>query len=86
MAVNQLQKGVSNNHFRVTLEPNDTETEVMHPPIRPGAAVQLTPGSVSAATSYAAGVIWVEAEAGKAIIHHDASAETGRIFHLTFSG
>jgi hypothetical protein len=85
-AVNQLQKGVSNNHFKVTLTRGETETEVMFPPIRPGATVQLTPGSASAAESYATGAIWVETEAGKAIIHHDASAATDRIFHLTFSG
>jgi hypothetical protein len=86
MAVNQLQKGVSNNHFKVTLALGETETEVLFAPIRPGATVQLTPGSASAAASYATGVIWVETEQGKAIVHHDASAATDRIFHLTFSG
>jgi hypothetical protein len=85
-AVNQLQKGVSNNHFSVTLEVNETETNVMHPPVRPGSAVHITPGSASAATSFSAGDIWVEAETGKAVIHHDASATTDRIFHLSFAG
>jgi len=85
-AVNQLQKGVSNNHFTVTLDVDDTTTEVKHPPVRPGAGVQITPGSASAATSFAAGVIWVETQAEKAIIHHDSSSVTDRIFHLSFSG
>jgi hypothetical protein len=86
MAVNQLLKGVSNNHFKVTLAQGETITEVAFPPIRPGSTIQLTPGSASAATSYSTGVIWAETEAGKAIVHHDASAATDRIFHLTFSG
>jgi len=85
-AVNQLLKGVSNGHFTVTLEADETETEVMHPPVRPGAAVQITPGSATAATSFATGAIWVETATGKAIIHHDSTADTDRIFHLTFAG
>lgn len=85
-AVNQLFKGVSNNHFRVTLEVNKTTTEVIFAPIRFGSAIQITPGSASAATSFATGAIWVETETGKAIIHHDSSTVTDRIFHLTFSG
>jgi hypothetical protein len=85
-AVNQLMKGVSNNHFSVTLDAGDTETTVLHPPIRPGSAIQITPGSASAATSFASGAIWVEAQTGKAIIHHDSSTATDRLFHLTFSG
>ncbi len=85
-AINQIQKGVTNNHFSVTLEAGETITEVMHPPVRPGSAVHLTPGSASAATSFAEGVIWVEAENEKAIIHHDASEVTDRIFHLAFFG
>jgi hypothetical protein len=85
-AVNQLQKGVTNNHYAVTLEAGETTTEVMHPPVRPGAGVQITPGSASAAVSFAAGVIWVEAENEKAIIHHDSTSDTDRLFHLTFSG
>ena len=84
VAVNQILKGVSNNHFSVTLEANETTTEVMHPPVRTGAGVTLTPGSASAATSFAAGGIWVETENGKAIIHHDSSAETDRKFFLAF--
>lgn len=86
LAVNQLQKGVSNNHFSVTLEINAAETEVMHPPVRPGSAVHLTPGSASAAVSFANGAIWVEAQTGKAIIHHDPSTATDRLFHLSFAG
>lgn len=86
VALNQVQRGVTNNHFKVTLEANETETEVMFTPIRAGSAVQLTPASESAAIAIANGVIWVETENEKAIIHHDASAETGRIFHLTFNG
>ena len=85
-AVNQLQKGVSNNHFKVTLEVGLTRTEVTHPPVRAGSAVHLTPGSASAATSFAAGNIWVETQKEKAIIHHDASSVTDRIFHLSFAG
>jgi len=85
-AINQIQKGVTNNHFKVTLEVNETTTEVMHPPVRPGSAVHLTPGSASAATSFADGNIWVEAKNEKAIIHHDASSVTDRIFHLSFAG
>jgi hypothetical protein len=85
-AVNQLQKGVSNNHFKATLDADETTTEVLHPPVRSGAGVQLTPGSASAATSFATGDIWVETQNGKAIIHHDASAATDRIFHLAFFG
>ena len=85
-AINQLQKGVSNNHFSVTLEANETTTEVTHPPVRSGSAVTLTPGSASAATSFAAGNIWVESATGRAIVHHDSSATTDRIFHLTFAG
>lgn len=85
-AVNQLQKGVSNNHFSVTLDANQTTTEVMHPPVRAGSAVHLTPGSASAATSFSAGNIWVEAQKEKAIIHHDSSTVTDRIFHLSFAG
>ena len=86
MAVNMLLRGISNNHFRVTLDAGETETEVLHPPIRAGSTIQVTPGSATAAIAFAAGGIWVETEAGKAIIHHDSSADTDRIFHLTFSG
>lgn len=85
-AVNQLLKGVSNNHFTVILDPGKTTTEVMHPPVRSGAGVQITPGSPSAATSFAAGNIWVETQAEKAIIHHDSSSATDRKFHLVFAG
>lgn len=85
-ALNQLFKGISNNHYTVTLDPDATSTEVMHPPVRPGTAVQLTPGSAEAAAAMASGEVWVETETGKAIIKHDSSIETGRIFHLTFSG
>ena len=85
-AINQLQKGVTNNHFAVTLEVNATTTEVTHPPVRPGSAVHLTPGSASAATSFAEGAIWVEAESERAIIHHDSSSLSDRIFHLSFAG
>ncbi len=85
-AVNQLLKGVSNNHFTVILDVGDTETTVLHPPIRPGSAIQVTPGSATAAASFSTGFIWVEAQTGKAIIHHDSSTDTDRIFHLTFSG
>ena len=86
LAINQLLKGVSNNHFTVTLEANETETEVMHPPVRSGSGVQMTPASASAATSFASGVIWAETQSGKALIHHDASAATDRTFHLAFFG
>jgi len=85
-AINQLQRGVSNNCFTVTLEADDTETEVLHEPCRPGTAVQMTPGSASAAASFATGVIWVETEQGKATIHHDSSSATDRVFHVTFNG
>jgi hypothetical protein len=85
-AVNMLMKGVSNNHFTVTLDAEETTTEVMHPPVRSGAGVQITPASSSAATSFASGLIWVETENGKAIIHHDASSATDRVFHLAFFG
>jgi hypothetical protein len=85
-AINQLQKGVSNNHFTVTLEVDEVETEVMHPPVRSGTAVHLTPGSASAAASFAAGNIWVESATEKAIIHHDSSSVTDRVFYLTFNG
>jgi hypothetical protein len=85
-AVNQLQKGVGNNHFTVSLEVSEFETEVMHPPCRSGAGVQITPASASAATSLAAGGIWVETQNGKAIIHHDSSSASDRTFHLAFNG
>jgi len=85
-AINQIMKGVSNNHFKVTLEAGETSTEVMHPPVRVGASVSLTPGSASAAAAMATGNVWVETATGKAIIHHDASAETDRTFHLAFFG
>lgn len=85
-ALNQLLKGVSNNHYTVTLDAGDTETTVLHPPIRPGSAVQITPGTEHAAASFATGLIWVTTETGKAIIHHDSSALTDRVFYLTFSG
>lgn len=85
-ALNELQKGVGNNHYKVTLEIDATETEVMHQSCRSGAGVQITPGSASAATSFAAGVIWVETQNGKAIVHHDSSSVTDRIFHLAFNG
>jgi hypothetical protein len=85
-AVNQLLKGVSNNHYTVTLDVDATTTEVMHPPIRPGTSAQLTPGSASAAFSFALGAIWVETQPERAIIHHDASSVTDRIFHITLSG
>lgn len=85
-ALNQLQKGVSNNHFTVTLEVDETETVVMHPPMRSGSAVQLTPGSASAAESFATGAIWAEVKTGEAIIHHDSSTDDDRVFHITFNG
>ena len=85
-ALNQVLKGVSNNHFTVTLEVDATTTEVMFPPVRPGSGVQITPGSASAAMSFATGNIWVEAQSEKAIIHHDSSSATDRIFHLAFNG
>jgi hypothetical protein len=85
-ALNQLMNGVSNNHYTVRLDVNATETEVMHPPVRPGAGVQITPGSESAAVSFSLGTIWVETQMEKAIIHHDASSISDRIFHLVFNG
>jgi hypothetical protein len=85
-AINQIQKGVTNNHYTVTLSANATTTEVRHPPARSGSGVQITPKTASAAASLAAGGIFVETETGKAIIHHDASAATDRIFHLAFFG
>lgn len=84
VALNQSQKGITNNHFSVTLEANETTTEVMHPPVRLGGTVQITPATASAATSFAAGTIWVETETAKAIIHHDSSTATDRTFHLAF--
>ena len=84
VAINQMQKGVSNNHFSVTLDANSTTTEVMHPPVRPGGTVQVTAASASAAATIAAGTVWVETESEKAIIHHDSSAATDRTFHLAF--
>ena len=86
MALNQIQKGVSNNHFKVTLEVGETETIVTHPPMRTGSAVQLTPGSATAAASFATGSIWAEVKTGEAVIHHDSSTDDDRIFHLTFNG
>jgi hypothetical protein len=85
-AVNAILRGVTNNHFKVTLEANETTTEVMFPPVREGAGVQITPGSASAATSFATGAIWVETKSEKAIIHHDSTSDTDRVFHLVFSG
>jgi hypothetical protein len=86
VGINMLMRGVTNNHFKVTLEADETTTEVLYPKVRPGAGVQITPGSASAAESFATGVIWVETEEGKAIIHHDSSAATDRSFHLAFFG
>ena len=85
VAINQLQKGISNNHFTVILEANETDTEVRHPPVRPGGTVQLTPASASAATSMATGAIWLETQTEKAIIHHDSTADTDRKFFISFS-
>lgn len=85
-AIGQLQKGVTNNHYCATLEVNATTTEVLHPPARSGSTVLLTPASASAATSFSAGVVWVEAIDGKAVIHHDSSSVTDRRFHLAFLG
>jgi hypothetical protein len=86
VGLNMLMRGVSNNHFKATLDPSETTTEVSHPPVRPGSGVQITPGSESAAASFATGAIWVETQQGKAIIHHDESELTDRIFHLAFFG
>lgn len=85
-ALNQILRGVSNSHYTVTLDAGKTTTEVLHPPVREGAGVQITPGSPSAAVSFAAGNIWVETKSEKAIIHHDSSSDTDRKFHLVFTG
>ncbi len=79
---NAALSGQTNNQFTVTLDPDETTTEVLYEKCRPDISVNLTPGSASAAAS----TVWVEPQTGKAIIHHDSSPDTDRKFFAVFVG
>jgi len=85
-SVNQILRGMTNNHFTITLEPDETATDIPYEACRPGVSPLLTPQSASAATSMASGLIYVEPQTGNCRINHDASPATDRKFSLVLIG
>ena len=82
-AGNAALDGQTNNQITVTLEPDETSTEIMYARCRHDISVNLTPASASAS---AATGVWVEPKRGTATIHHDSSPATDRKFFAVFVG
>ena len=84
--VNELQRGVGNHGFRVTLDPAPAvATVVIRADVTLEQVANLTPASAAAAVDMAAGTTWAETSAGKVTIHH-ASGGAGRIFGVVLAG
>jgi hypothetical protein len=84
--VNQILRGQGNNHYRVTLVPNATVTEVIATDAVADSQAPFHPESASAATAIAAGVVWTECTMGKVLIHHDSQPDTDRQIGLRVHG
>jgi hypothetical protein len=83
-AVNDLQRGRTNNVFTATLTANATMTTVSVSFARVGDAAVLTPQSSSAAAS--AANVYTVVTNGTIEVHHDASAATDRTFGIVLFG
>lgn len=82
-ALNALQNGQGNNHFEVTLRPDETETTVPMRSATIGSTVQITPMSASAAIEVG---FWGEAIQGAVVIHHGSDPGQDRVFGVLISG
>ena len=69
--VNDLLSGRSNNHYALTLAPNETETELESTLVGSQTSVFFGPRDAAAA----AAPLWYEIEIGKVTFHHDASPD-----------
>jgi hypothetical protein len=86
ISVGQLLSGGTNSHFAVTLDPGETETEVLYSKAHLRSSVLLSPQTASAASSLASGLVYAVAKKGGAVIHHDSSSVTDRRFAVLFAG
>lgn len=79
-AVSAAMAGGMNNHFRVTLEVDETETNIIYSGAHSQSTCMLTPQSETAAAAVASGEIFVVSEKGKVVVHHGASSAADRVF------
>lgn len=85
-ASRQLQNGRGNNHWSVTLGVGTTTTTIFVTNANINSAVQLSPMSATAATSFGAGLVWADAIDGSIVIRHDSSAVVDRKFAVLLNG
>jgi hypothetical protein len=83
-AVNDLQRGRTNNVFSVTLTPNETMTSVDVSFARVGNAALIIPQTASAAAS--ATSVYTVVQNGTIEVHHDAAVASDRTFALALFG
>lgn len=84
--VRGLLQGAGNNHFNVRLDPDKTQTEVQVEFVTELSTVQFSPRTASAATAYAAGVVFADSSPGLITIHHDSLPDEDRRFAVTVNG
>jgi hypothetical protein len=83
-AVNGLLKGQLNNHYEVTLTPDETTTELVDPNITAETGALLSPLSASAALALAN--LYSVPTVGSVTFHHDSTSDTDRTFRIFLFG
>lgn len=84
--INALFKGKTNAVHLVTLEADETSTQLSAPDATSQTQVYLSPRSASAAAALASGTLWATAAGGVVTIHHDSSSDTDRTFGVALLG